>query len=131
MSASISAWIAVALGGALGSVARHGVNRWVQGEWSLLRFPLATTLVNLAGCAVIGVLAGLIATGRLPMRITLREFVFVGILGGFTTFSTFSLDAITALRAGYTSAAFLSIAIQVIGGLAATYAGIVAVEWLG
>ena len=124
-------WIAVALGGARGSVARHGVNRWVQGEWPLLRFPLATTVVNLVGCAVIGILAGLIATGRLPMRLTMREFVFVGILGGFTTFSTFSLDTITTLRGGYTSTAFLAVAIQVIGGLAATYAGLVVVEWLG
>jgi CrcB protein len=83
------AWIAVAVGGALGSVARHGMNRLVHQEWPLLRFPLATVTVNIVGCCAIGVLAGLVATGRLPMRTNWREFVFVGILGGFTTFSTF------------------------------------------
>jgi CrcB protein len=56
------AWIAVAIGGALGSVARQGVNRIVQQEWPLLRFPLATVIVNIVGCCVIGVLAGLVAT---------------------------------------------------------------------
>src|SRR5687768_18335962 len=87
--ASMYAWFAVAIGGALGSVARHGVNRIVHQEWPLLRFPLATIIVNIVGCCVIGVLAGLVATGRLPMRTNWREFIFVGILGGFTTFSTF------------------------------------------
>jgi fluoride exporter len=61
------AWFAVAIGGALGSVARHGVNRIVHQEWPLLRFPLATVIVNIVGCCVIGVLAGLVATGRLPV----------------------------------------------------------------
>ena len=74
------AWLAVAAGGALGSVARHGVNRLVHQAWPLMRFPLATVIVNLVGCAVIGLLAGLIAAGRLPMRANWREFVFVGIL---------------------------------------------------
>ena len=79
-------WVAVGAGGALGSLARHAVNRAVQHHWPLERFPLATLAVNLSGCAVIGVLAGLIVSGRLPMRQPWREFVFVGILGGFTTF---------------------------------------------
>lgn len=124
----MSAWIAVALGGAFGTVARHGVNRWVHQEWPSVGFPLATTIVNMVGCCVIGVLAGLVATGRLPMRITMREFVFVGVIGGFTTFSTFSLDTITALRSGDISQAFFGAAVQVICGLAGTYAGMVVVE---
>ena len=82
------AWIAVAIGGALGSVARHGVNRIVHQEWPLLRFPLATVIVNIVGCGVIGVLAGLVATGRLPMRTNWREFIFVGILGGSSITAT-------------------------------------------
>ena len=55
------AWFAVAMGGALGSVARHGVNRIVHQEWPLLRFPIATVIVNIVGCCVIGVLAGLVS----------------------------------------------------------------------
>jgi CrcB protein len=125
------AWIAVAVGGALGSVARHGVNRLVHQEWPLLRFPLATVVVNIAGCAAIGVLAGLIATGRLPMRPAWREFVFVGVLGGFTTFSTFGLDTITLVRGGAHSQAVLNIGVQVVCGLAAVHAGLAIVERFG
>ena len=125
------AWIAVAVGGALGSVARHGVNRIVHQEGPLLRFPLATVIVNVVGCCVTGVLAGLVATGRLPMRTNWREFVFVGIVGGFTTFSTFGLDTITLVRSGDSSQAFLNILVQVVFGLAAVHFGLVAVERLG
>ena len=125
------AWFAVAIGGALGSVARHGVNRIVHQEWPLLRFPLATVIVNIVGCCVIGVLAGLVATGRLPMRPNWREFVFVGILGGFTTFSTFGLDTITLVRSGDSSQALLNILLHVVCGLAAVHFGLVAVERFG
>jgi CrcB protein len=124
-------WFAVAVGGALGSVARHGVNRLVHQAWPVLRFPLATLLVNIVGCCAIGVLAGLIATGRLPMRTNWREFVFVGILGGFTTFSTFGLDTIALVRSGDSSRAFLNVVIQVVCGLAAVHFGFVAVERFG
>ena len=117
------AWIAVAVGGALGSVARHGLNKLVLHQWPLLRFPAATLTVNVLGCAIVGVLAGLIASGRLPMRPHLREFVFVGILGGFTTFSAFGLDTITLIRAGDSRQAIASILLQVTGGLSAAYAG--------
>ena len=125
------AWIAVAVGGALGSVARHGVNRLVHQEWLWLRFPLATAMVNIVGCGVIGVLAGLVANGRLPMRTNWREFVFVGILGGFTTFSTFGLDTITLLRSGDSSQAFLNILLHLVCGLGAVYVGLVTVERFG
>ena len=125
------AWIAVAAGGALGSVARHGVNWIVHQEWPLLRFPLATVIVNILGCSVIGVLAGLVVTGRLSMRTTWREFVFVGILGGFTTFSTFGLDTITLVRSGESSQALLNILLQVVCGLAAVHFGLVVVERFG
>jgi fluoride exporter len=124
-------WIAVAVGGALGSVARHAVNRVVPQEWPLLRLPVATLIVNIVGCWAIGVLAGLVATGRLPMRATWREFVFVGILGGFTTFSTFGLDTITLVRSGDTSQAVLNILLQVVCGLAAVHFGLVVVERFG
>ena len=124
-------WIAVAVGGALGSAARHAVSRVVHQEWPSLRFPLATAIVNIVGCCVIGVLAGLVATGRLPMRPTWREFVFVGILGGFTTFSAFGLDTITLVRSGDSSRALLNILFQVVCGLAAAYSGLVLAERVG
>jgi CrcB protein len=117
-------WVAVALGGALGSVLRHGVNRLVHQQWPLARYPWGTLAVNLVGCLVIGTLAGLVAAGRLPMRASWREFVFVGILGGFTTFSTFGLDTITLIRTGDTAQAFANVAVQVGLGLLAVYLGL-------
>jgi CrcB protein len=115
-------WIAVASGGALGSMARHAVTRFVLHEWPLLRFPAATLIVNLVGCVVIGALAGAIASGQLTMRAQWREFVFVGLLGGFTTFSAFGLDTLTLLRAGEPAQAVANVLVQVLGGLAGVYA---------
>ena len=120
------AWLAVALGGALGSVARHGVNHLVQTRWPLMKFPAATFIVNLVGCAVIGLLAGLVVSERIHLRFYAREFVFVGILGGFTTFSTFGLDTMTLARTGLTGAAIGNVIGQVVFGLLAVYVGFLA-----
>jgi Integral membrane protein possibly involved in chromosome condensation len=87
-------WLAVAFGGALGSMARHGVNLFFAHTLERA-VPYATATVNLIGSAVIGLLAALIATGRLHLSTQARTFVFVGILGGFTTFSSFMLDTLT------------------------------------
>ncbi len=127
----MSPWIAVTVGGAIGSVARHCGNRLVPQEWPLLKFPIATVLVNVAGCCVIGLLAGLVATGRLPMRPVWREFVFVGILGGFTTFSTFGLDTMTLVRGGESAQALMNVLIHVVCGVGGVYAGFVLVERCG
>ena len=92
-------WLAVAAGGALGSMARHGVN--ILFAHVLERaVPYATAAVNLVGSATIGLLAALIAAGRLQWSTELRTFVFVGILGGFTTFSSFMLDTLTLGHGG-------------------------------
>ena len=124
-------WMAIAFGGAIGSVARHGVNRLVHQQWPLLQFPVATVIVNVVGCCVMGVLAGLVATGRLPMRANWREFVFVGILGGFTTFSTFGLDTITLVRSGASHQALVNVLVQLVCGIGGVYGGLVFVERLG
>jgi CrcB protein len=116
-------WIAIAVGGALGSMARHGINVLVQSRWPMMRFPLATFVVNVAGCLVIGVLAGLIMAGRITPRLYWREFVFVGLLGGFTTFSTFGLDTFLLARSHSTAQAALNVGLQVIGGLAVVWLG--------
>ncbi len=115
-------WLAVAAGGALGSMARHGVNLLVArglGRPS----PLSTAGVNILGCAIIGLLAGLIASGRLTMSPNARMFVFVGILGGFTTFSSFGLDTLTLAHGGARDAAICNVLGQVAAGLLAVFAG--------
>jgi len=114
-------WIAVALGGLLGSVARHGVN--VLFARSLARpAPYATATVNLIGSFAIGALAGSLASGRLTMTVPMRAFVFVGILGGFTTFSSFMLDNLTLADAGIPAQAVANVLAQTIIGFAAIYA---------
>ena len=104
-------------------MARHGVNHLVHGRWPLMRFPAATLAVNIAGCFVIGLLTGLLMSERIALRFYWREFVFVGVLGGFTTFSTFGLDTITLARMDSVSAAVLNVVAQVGVGLAAVQAG--------
>jgi CrcB protein len=115
-------WLAVAAGGALGSMARHGVNILFS---RLLERPSphATAAVNLLGSAVIGLLAARIATGRLHLSHEMRTFLFVGILGGFTTFSSFMLDTFTLGHGGQPSLAFWNVALQTALGLAFVWGG--------
>ena len=115
-------WLAVAFGGALGSMARHGVNLFFAHALERAT-PYATASVNLLGSAVIGLLAALIATGRLHMSSQMRTFVFVGILGGFTTFSSFMLDTFTLGHGGDHTMAFWNVALQTALGLAAVWGG--------
>lgn len=116
------AWIAVAVGGALGAMARHGVNV-IANRVLETSVPYATAFVNIVGCSAIGTLAGLIASGRLHMSTTMRTFVFVGILGGFTTFSSFGLDTLTLSRDGAQAMALSNVAGQVSVGLLCVYLG--------
>ena len=115
-------WLAVAAGGALGSMARHGVNI-LFGHLLERSTPHATAAVNLIGSVVIGFLAARIATGRLQWSTEFRTFVFVGILGGFTTFSSYMLDTFTLGHGGQQATAFWNVALQTAFGLAAVWAG--------
>ena len=119
---ALGAMGAVALGGAIGSLARHGVNA----AFALMfarPVPYATAAVNVTGSIVIGVLTGLLASGRLTMSPNMRAFVFVGLLGGFTTFSSFMLDTLTLTHGGDHALAMSNIIGQVGVGLLAVYAG--------
>jgi CrcB protein len=80
-------------------------------------------IVNISGCFVIGLLAGLIASDRIGLRLHWREFVFVGLLGGYTTFSTFGLDTYLLARTHSAGLALINVGSQVIGGLAAVWIG--------
>ena len=115
--------VLVGIGGALGSMARHGVGFAIARVSPARIIPYATMTVNLTGCLAIGVLAGLVASQRLTMTPALRAFVFVGVLGGFTTFSSFGLDTFTLAHGGRGGAAALNVAIQVVAGCALVAAG--------
>ena len=87
----------VALGGALGSVARHLLSAWTLHQTVGWRFPLGTFLVNVIGCFAVGVLGGLVVKHDLFSAET-RLFLFTGVAGGFTTFSAFGLETFHLLR---------------------------------
>ena len=115
-------WIAVAAGGALGSLARHWVNLVVAHKFER-PVPYATFVVNVVGCVVIGALAGRIASGRLHLSPLARTFIFVGLLGGFTTFSSFGLDTFTLAHGGEHTPAFWNVVGQVGLGLGGVWLG--------
>ena len=92
-------WLAVALGGALGAVARFAVNGLLFPVFGH-RFPLATLVINVAGSLVMGLLYVLILERGL-LNPEWRNFLMVGVLGAFTTFSAFSLDAAALWQNGH------------------------------
>lgn len=115
--------LVIAAGGALGSVARYLFST------ALLRisgtlFPIGTFGVNLVGCIVFGMIAGA-AEQRVQIDPELRMFLLVGVLGGFTTFSTYAFESFSLLRDGQFLAASVNIIGQVVTGLVGLWAGYV------
>lgn len=119
----------VALGGAIGSVLRWAAIVLAAQRFGV-SFPWGTLLVNVAGSFAIGAIAEWGAGGVLGVTPTVRLFVATGILGGFTTFSTFSLEALTLARDGSAGLATAYAAGSVALGFAAAYAGTVAARLL-
>jgi len=117
-------YLLVAAGGALGSVARYGAGVLVGKAWDAT-FPLATLLINIAGSLAMGLFIGYLARTTPNWQADARLFVAVGILGGFTTFSSFSLDTIAMLERGEVVQAGLYVVASVAVGIAALYGGLV------
>jgi CrcB protein len=108
---------AVAIGGALGALAR-----WAAGTWWPTRpgsFPWTTFGINVVGCALIGALMVLVTDVYSKQRL-LRPFVVTGILGGFTTFSTYSVDTLRLVDTGH----WLTAGVNVVGTLVAALAAV-------
>jgi CrcB protein len=116
-------YLMAGLGGALGSMARHGVNHLVRQRDLAGTFPTGIFLINVAGSIAIGLVAGAVSSGRLSLSIEGRTFVLVGLLGGFTTFSSFSLDTLALVREGHLAAAVINVAGQVGLSLAGVWLG--------
>ncbi len=116
-------WLAVGVGGAIGAIARHALNGWVLRVSPFAGFPAGIFLINVIGSATIGVVAGLVVSGRVQLSSDLRTFIIVGLLGGFTTFSSFSLDTLMLLRAGQVGQAVFNVVGQVVLSLAAAAIG--------
>jgi len=121
----------VASGGAAGSALRYAVSGVAQrlftqgvgaGAPTIASFPAGTLVVNVTGSLLIGLIAGL-AESRSLFSAEARLLLVTGVLGGYTTFSAFSLETLLLLRSGQTLTALTSVVLQVVLGVAAAFAG--------
>lgn len=113
---------AVAAGGALGSSLRFLTSVWVQRNWPQ-QFFMATFSVNILGCFLIGLFSGLFMT-RTDIPLELRTGITVGVLGGLTTFSSFSFETLRLIEGGQTAIAMGYLAASLLGGLLAAWGGL-------
>jgi fluoride exporter len=119
----VKAILLVALGGAVGSVARFKMSGWILHHTIDWRFPAGTFAVNVLGCLVAGILAGL-AEKYDYFTADVRLLLFTGLLGGFTTFSAFGLETMFLLRRGEVLVAGANIVVSVIAGILALWLGL-------
>jgi CrcB protein len=112
----------IGLGGFAGALLRYGVSGLVQNLSRSVSFPYGTLAVNLLGCLLIGLLSQAAETYGL-FSAQARSFMFVGLLGAFTTFSTFGNETFNLFREGESTAALLNVGLQVVLGLGAVWLG--------
>jgi fluoride exporter len=114
----VLAYVLVFLGGGIGAALRHGVNI-VLGRWLGTQFPFPTLFANVSGSLIMGLLAAYFGL-RMGSPQSLRLFLTTGILGGYTTFSTFSLDSVVLWERSH----YLAAAAYILGSVVASLAGV-------
>jgi CrcB protein len=119
--------IYIALGGAAGAILRYSVSGYTYKYFNGF-FPWGTLAVNLLGCFAIGFLWNVFENSTSSPNT--RAFIFIGILGAFTTFSTFGLESFNLLREGEIKYALLNILVSNIAGLALVFIGYIASKYL-
>ena len=112
----------VGLGGATGSILRYLASKWMDRLFPTTALPIGTFTVNIVGCLVLGILAGL-ADSRDLIRAEVRLLLMVGLLGGFTTFSTFGYETLTLARGSERWLPFVYVGASVMLGVAAAWVG--------
>jgi len=112
----------VGAGGFLGSIGRYLLAGAVYRIFPNLNFPIGTTVVNILGCFLIGFITGLVEVRNL-LSPELRVFILIGLLGGFTTFSTFGFETFALLRDGEFIPALANVLVQAIFGISAVWFG--------
>jgi CrcB protein len=113
-------WLGIGLGSALGGMARYGISTWMSQRWGET-FPWGTLWVNVSGSFLVGFIFVLTGTeGRLRLDPMWRDLILIGILGGYTTFSAFSLQTLNLLREGQ----WLGAAGYVVGSLSLSLAAV-------
>jgi fluoride exporter len=113
--------LSIFAGGALGALARYGAAGWVYARYGD-RFPWGTLAVNMLGSTLLGVALPLVDVG--PPASTLRGFLTVGLLGSFTTFSTFAYEALMLVQDGRPRRAIVYAVVSVVLGLVCIAAGV-------
>jgi CrcB protein len=113
----------VAAGAGLGGLMRYTLGTWIMNRYGG-RFPLGTLLINIAGSFLIGVLMTLL-TERIQPHPNWRLFLVVGVLGGFTTFSSFEYETFQAMRAGARPMGLVYVSGSVLAGYMAVWLGAV------
>jgi fluoride exporter len=116
-------WLLVGIGGAIGSMARHGLNQLIHQRALSSTFPIGIFTINVLGSILVGAVGGIIASGRWSVPYDSRAFVIVGLLGGFTTFSSFSFDTLALARDGHFQQAAWNVVGQVVLSLVGVAAG--------
>ena len=119
--------ILIGIGGAIGSISRYFVSG-LDYKYSYGMFPISTLVVNLTGSLIIGFLWGIFEATAVSSNT--RMFVFIGILGGFTTFSTFALENFNLFRDGERNIAFANIILSNILGVFLVYVGYILAKML-
>lgn len=114
--------LAIAAGGAVGSVLRYWLSTWVHG-FAGREFPYGTLAVNVLGCLLMGFLFALLVE-RLSSDSVVRAAILIGVLGGFTTFSSFSIETFNLLEEGLWLRAGINAAASLILCLTATWIGV-------
>lgn len=122
MKAAFINAMVVGSGGFLGALARYGLGGLVHRRLPLGTFPFGTLAVNLLGCFGIGVIAGLVES-RMVFGPDFRRFALIGILGGFTTFSTFGYETFAMIRDGQYIRAAANAGSHVVLGLVLVWLG--------
>lgn len=110
------------LGGFFGSAMRYALNNFIYKVFDAPLFPYGTLTINILGCFFIGLVASL-AESRLSLTPEIRIFIQIGILGGFTTFSTFGYETFALIRDGQFIFGITNIVLQVVVGLMAVWLG--------
>jgi fluoride exporter len=113
--------LVIGLGSFAGGIGRYLLSQTIQSKMPTI-FPLGTLAVNVIGCFIIGIVFGVSSKGNLNS--SMQFFLMTGILGGFTTFSAFSLETVNLMKEGQVGVAFGYVALSLVLGFAGTFGGL-------
>jgi fluoride exporter len=117
----------IAIGGALGALLRYVMGVWLKPEYHAA-FPIHTFLINSIGCLVIGMVFSYITT--LGSNMALQLFVITGLLGGFTTFSSFTMESVYLFQSGEIFKGLLYVLLSNVVGIGSAWLGFGLIKWM-